>query len=113
MKLRLEDSTLRLRLSDEEVQQFAQTGHLASVVPLAPGPDGRLTYALQLADDDSTAAEQTLRVAYTPGTLSVLVPASLAQRWLAPDQIGLSATLRLTDGNELRILVEKDLGCRH
>jgi hypothetical protein len=113
VKLRIEDNTLRLRLSDEEVAQFAAEGRVASVVPLAPGPDGRLTYALQQTDDDSTAAAQGVRVAYTPGTLSVLVPASLASAWLEPEQISLNGTVDMADGQDLRILVEKDLGCRH
>ncbi|GAB3835556.1 DUF7009 family protein [Hymenobacter jeollabukensis] len=113
MKLRIEDNTLRLRLSDEEVAQFAHAGRVEAVVPLAPGPAGQFTYALQLTDDDSTAAAQALRVAYTPGSLSVLVPAALAQAWLEPAEISLAGTVDMTDGQELRILVEKDLGCRH
>ncbi|OON66985.1 DUF7009 family protein [Hymenobacter sp. CRA2] len=113
MKLRIEDNTLRLRLSEEEVAQFAAAGRVAAVVPLAPGPEGQLTYALQQTDDDSTAAAQTLRVAYTPGALSVLVPKALGQAWLGPEQISLTATVDMADGHDLRILVEKDLGCRH
>jgi hypothetical protein len=108
MKLRLEDNSLRLRLSAEEVAQFAQTGRVAAVVPLAPGPAGQLSYALQLVPDDSTAAEPGLRVAYTPGALEVLVPAALAHRWLPPEQISLETTVDLPDGQRLRILVEKD-----
>ncbi|GAB2940764.1 hypothetical protein GCM10027048_01440 [Hymenobacter coalescens] len=113
MKLRIEDNSLRLRLSEEEVARFAAAGRLATAVPLAPGPEGQLTYALQQTDDDSTAAAQTLRVAYSPGALSVLVPATLAQAWLQPDQVSLVGTVDVADGQHLRILVEKDLGCRH
>lgn len=113
MKLRFEDNTLRLRLSADEVAAFGETGHLAAHVPLAPGPEGRLTYALQRAPDDSTAAAETLRVAYLPGQLTVLVPETVARNWVASEEISLSATVHVADATELRILVEKDLGCRH
>ena len=113
MKLRFEDNTLRLRLSTEELATFGETGHLVSHVPLAPGPEGTLTYALQRAPDDSTAAAETLRVAYLPGHLTVLVPETIAHNWVASEEISLSATIRVADATELRILVEKDLGCRH
>ncbi|RTQ46735.1 hypothetical protein EJV47_20385 [Hymenobacter gummosus] len=108
MKLRLEDDSLRLRLSTEDLAQFAQTGRVAVTVPLAPGPTGRLSYALQQTPDSSTAAEQALRVAYTPGALEVLVPAALAQGWLQPGEVGLEGRLDVADGQTLRIIVEKD-----
>ncbi|MBO3271202.1 hypothetical protein F1C16_18585 [Hymenobacter sp. NBH84] len=113
MKLRFEDNTLRLRLSEEEVATFGETGQVASHVPLAPGPDGTLTYALQRAPDNSTAAAEALRVAYLPGRLTVLVPETVAHNWVASEEISLSATLHVAEATELRILVEKDLGCRH
>jgi len=113
MKLRLEDNTLRLRLSAEEVAAFAQTGRLLTTVPLAPGPDGAFTYALQRTPDDSTAAAAGLRVAYTPGSLTVLVPDTVAQHWVTTEEIGLSAQITMADVPDLRILVEKDLGCKH
>ena len=113
MKLRLEADSLRLRLSEEEVGEFARTGHLTTVVRLAPGAAGLLTYALQRTPDDSTAAAQGLRVAYLPGSLTVLVPDSVARRWTASDAISLSADVGNAETLGLRILVEKDLGCKH
>ena len=113
MKLRLEDNSLRLRLADAEVAEFAQTGHLTTTLQLAPGAAGQLTYTLQRTPDDSTAAAPGLRVAYLPGSLTVLVPDAVARRWTASDEISLSADLRTDETTELRILVEKDLGCKH
>ena len=113
MKLRLEANSLRLRLSAEEVAEFAQTGHLATVVRLAPGADGLLTYVLQRTPNDSTAAAQGLRVAYLPGHLTVLMPGAMARRWTTSDEIGLSVGAGGAETAGLRILVEKDLGCKH
>ena len=113
MKLRLEADSLRLRLSEEEVGEFARTGHLTTTLRLASGAAGLLTYALQRTPDDSTAAAQGLRVAYLPGSLTVLVPDSVARRWTASDEISLSADVGNAETLGLRILVEKDLGCKH
>lgn len=113
MKLRLEDNSLRLRLSAEEVGAFAQTGRLATTLQLAPGPGGQLTYALQRTPNDSTAAAQGLRVAYTPGSVTILVPDQVAHQWTGGEEISLSGEMSVADGADLRILVEKDLGCRH
>ncbi|MCC2545565.1 hypothetical protein LJY25_03845 [Hymenobacter sp. BT175] len=107
MKLRIEDNSLRLRLSEAEVQQFADQGRVACTVPLGPLPTDQLVYALERAE------QEEFQVIYEAGALTVTVPASLAQSWTSTDQNGLVATLPLASGQFLRILVEKDLDCRH
>ncbi|GGG38566.1 DUF7009 family protein [Hymenobacter glacieicola] len=107
MKLRIEDNSLRLRLSAEEVQQFADAGRVAAVVPLGPTPDESLTYALERAETEE------LRVTYGAGALTVKVPATLASHWTTTDQNGFSATLMVAEDQPLKILIEKDLDCRH
>ncbi|UPL48906.1 DUF7009 family protein [Hymenobacter sublimis] len=107
MKLRIEDNSLRLRLSEEEVQQFASSGRVAAVVSLGPAPEESLTYALERAESEE------LRVSYGAGALTVKVPAALAAHWTTTDQNGFSATLMVAEDQPLKILVEKDLDCRH
>ncbi|MCB2378493.1 hypothetical protein LGH70_12910 [Hymenobacter sp. BT635] len=105
MKLRLEANSLRLRLSEADAQQLAQTGRVAVAVGL-PGA-GPLTYALEQTEAPDFS------VSYAAGGLTVHLPAALARPWLGSEQNGLSATLPLEAGQALRILVEKDLDCRH
>ncbi|MCB2406529.1 DUF7009 family protein [Hymenobacter lucidus] len=107
MKLRIEDNSLRLRLSAAEVAQFTAAGRLESVVRLGPLPTDRLTYALEQVD----AAE--FQFSYAAGSLTVLVPAAAATAWLTTEQNGLSASVAVAENQALRILVEKDLDCRH
>jgi hypothetical protein len=106
MKLRIENDTLRLRLSEDEVHTFAHTGRVAATIHFGPGQ--QLTYALERSSD---AGE--VQVRYQPGALTVVVPAALAAAWASTDQNGFAQQLTLAQGQALRILVEKDLDCRH
>ncbi len=107
MKLRIEDNSLRLRLSEAEVHQFADAGRVAAVLPLGPTATDSLTYALERVETEH------FRVTYGAGAITVKVPATLANHWISTDQNGLSATLLLTESQTLKVLIEKDLDCRH
>lgn len=107
MKLRFEDHSLRLRLSEEEVQRFAEAGRVAVVVPLGPTAADSLTYALERVETEE------FRITHGAGAITVKVPATLANYWTSSDQNGLSATLMMAEDQPLKILIEKDLDCRH
>ncbi|MBD2769068.1 hypothetical protein IC235_14335 [Hymenobacter sp. BT664] len=107
MKLRFEDHSLRLRLSEAEVAHFAETGRVAVVVPLGLTVGESLTYALERADSEE------FRITHGAGAITVKVPATLAAHWTSTDQNGLSATLMMAENQSLKVLIEKDLDCRH
>lgn len=117
MKLRLEENSLRLRLSEEEVRQFARTGRVAYTLVFGPAPEQTLQYALEqlpeAAASGPVAADSAVRVRYSAGALAVEVPAALARNWTDTENIGFKASVLVAEGQELRILVEKDLDCRH
>ena len=110
MKLRIEDDTLRLRLSQVEVQEFAKKGRVAAVVHFGPGPQQQMTYALERAAEASASAVQ---VRFDSTGLTVLVPTAVATAWTSTEQNGFSENLPLAEAQHLRVLVEKDLDCRH
>ena len=110
MKLRLEDNTLRLRLSPEEVVDFHQAGCLETVVPLGLSVTDRLIYSLLR---DETAAGSAPSVSYRSGRMIVHLPASLADAWTSSEEVSLRGTAEVADNQILHILVEKDLGCKH
>ena len=112
MKLRLEEKSLRLRLSEAEIAQFAQTGRVAYTIVFGPGADQTLRYSLEKLPAAAAAAE-AVQVRYAAGALAVEVPAALAQEWTDTEKNGFSAQIIVAEGRELRILVEKDLDCRH
>ena len=115
MKLRIEDDTLRLRLSAGEVQEFASTGRVEGSVHFGHSPEQRLTYALERGSEPAQTLPQAepVQVHYEPGAITVLVPFALARAWVETDQNSFSHDLPLTEKQHLHILVEKDLDCRH
>jgi hypothetical protein len=115
MKLRIEDDTLRLRLSSGEVEEFARTGRVESFVHFGTTPEQRLTYALERGSEPAQTLPhaEPVQVHYEPGSLTVLVPFALAKAWVETDQNGFSHDLPLAENQRLHILVEKDLDCRH
>jgi len=111
MKLRLEENSLRLRLSEEEVRHFAATGQVVYTIAFGPAPGQTLRYSLErLPDATPTTAVQ---VRYEAGALAVEVPAPIARNWADTENIGFKAQVLVAEGQELRILVEKDLDCHH
>lgn len=107
MKLRIEDNSLRLRLSADEVAQFATAGRVAAVVHLGLTTTDSLTYALERAENEE------FRVTYGAGALTVKVPAALANHWTTTEENGLYATLMVAEDQPLKIVIEKDLDCLH
>ncbi|NVO30562.1 DUF7009 family protein [Hymenobacter lapidiphilus] len=109
MKLRLDETSLRLRLELEEVAEFATSGHLETAVPLGPGAAGLLRYSLERAAD-----VPVLTVRQEPGRIRVLVPTAQATAWAGSvEEISLRTKLEVAENQFLLILVEKDLGCAH
>ena len=115
MKLRIEDDTLRLRLSQGELDEFASTGQVEGAVHFGLAPEQRLTYALARGSEPAQTLPEAepVQVHYEPGALTVLVPFALAKAWVETDQTGFSHDVPLVENQRLRILVEKDLNCRH
>ena len=115
MKLRTEDDTLRLRLSQSELDEFASTGRVEGAVHFGLNPDQRLTYALERSSErpQTMPNEEPVQVHYEPGALTVLVPFPLAKEWVETDQTGFSHNLPLAENQYLRILVGKDQDYRH
>ncbi|QKG53202.1 DUF7009 family protein [Hymenobacter sp. BRD67] len=111
MKLRLEENSLRLRLSDAEVQEFAQAGRVAYTIVFGAGPGQALVYALEALP--ASAEAKAVGVRYEAGNLVVEVPAAEALAWTSTEKNGFSAQVRVAENRELRIMVEKDLDCRH
>lgn len=106
MKLRLHHHAVRLRLSQSEVAQFAQTGEVSMHLQIAPGQ--MLTYCLR-----QSATAQHLQATYEGNTFVMHVPSVLARQWADTDQVGLEATQPNGSAEGLHLLIEKDFKCLH
>jgi hypothetical protein len=99
MKLRLHDNSLRLRLSQSEVERLHDTGKVEEVVVFAPGK--QLGYTLETGSTEIAATLDNSRIVVT-------LPAAVAAEWIESDQTGIEASI-----GALRLLIEKDFQCLH
>ena len=96
MKLRIDGSSVRIRVRKSEVQRFAESGTVSECLAF---PGGRtLTFALQAANVPEPC------VVFDGGSLVVSLPHSVAMHWATGEAVGIYAPH--TAG--LGLIVEKD-----
>ena len=103
MKLRIKGSSLRLRLTQGEVRQLETRGEVTEQVQFGGG--AKLTYRLRTEE-----ASREISASYGDNIIDIRVPASAALTWSRTDQVTLSRSEPVADG-ELRIAIEKDWNC--
>jgi hypothetical protein len=108
MKLRIQGNSLRLRLSEEEGKQFAQTGRLEAAAAFGPGESQTLHYVLVRRE-----AIAGITADFTGHVITVYLPESAAAAWINNDEASLSGVVDNGTAQGLKILVEKDMDCRH
>jgi hypothetical protein len=106
MKLRIRGNSIRLRLTQSEVEHFAERGLIEEAVEFGTLKNQRFIYALII----STEIEVP-RAVLENNRISVLVPKSEAAQWTSTNQVGISAEQHLAEDKTLRILIEKDFAC--
>jgi hypothetical protein len=101
MKLRIQDDSLRLRLTRGEVDAL---GDGLAIERAAHFPGGQtLRYIVR-----SGAAAQHPQAAYSGDSIQITLPEARVKAWAASDEVGIEGQ----DG-PIRILVEKDFQCLH
>ena len=104
MKLRLRDSSIRLRLTRTEVQASGQGQRLEARTEL---PDGSaLRYALVVAIGGPVTAT------FVNGCLEVVVPLTEATPWAMGDAVSIES-IQPTPSGSCHLLIEKDFACLH
>jgi Family of unknown function (DUF7009) len=101
MKLRIQNDSLRLRLTRSEVARIARGLPVESTCRF---PDDRaLTYALVITD------EPALGSTLASGRIEVSVPRAAAAQWADSNDVALGAAPQQI--GRLQILIEKDFAC--
>ena len=104
MKIRIKDNSIRLRLTQAEVDSIRDNGLVTSATRF---PDGRaFLYALE-----SSPACVAPDASFSDSTISIRVPEADVLAWAATSQVSISGQQVLSDGGALSILVEKDFAC--
>jgi hypothetical protein len=106
MKVRISGNSLRFRVSRSDLASLQADVRIETVIHFAPEPDARFTYALE-----RSSSAQKLAVRYTPGEVTVLLPAAQANAWSATEQVGVYESLDIGHAERLDILLEKDFAC--
>jgi hypothetical protein len=103
MKLRIKGSSLRLRLTQGEVQQLQAQGEVAEQVHFGGG--ARLTYRLR-----TNLKDAEISATYGDNVIDIRIPEKAALTWARTEQVTLSHAEPVTAG-ELRVVIEKDWNC--
>jgi len=102
MKLRIKGNSIRLRLTQSEVQR------------LISGEAIQETTRFSLVDEFNYAIElwhlEIFQANFENGKLTVFVPTTEAKKWAETDQVSMEY-LQPNDVDGLKILIEKDFAC--
>lgn len=104
MKLRIQNDSIRLRLTRSEIDEL-QSGGLVSASTHFPGG-----MALRYSVESSPAAV-TLSASFSDNAVLVSIPETQVLGWAGSEQVGLEEQQLLAGGDRLHVLVEKDFHC--
>lgn len=105
MKLRIKGNSIRLRVGRSEVETLGRMGHVEDCIAFGLIPAETLRYRLQSSDRDE------IHAIFDNGCITVHVPHTIVSEWVGSDEVGLKGSQEVEDGDELKILIEKDFEC--
>jgi hypothetical protein len=103
MKLRIKGNSIRFRLNKSDVQQLSSEGYLEECTHFG---NATFTYAIQ-----SDEANAPMHARLETNKIILQVPETFVKGWPENDEVGLKGNMILPDGEDLRMLVEKDFVC--
>ena len=101
MKLRIQDNSLRLRLTQKEVARLGDQGAVESAIQFSE--HRVLRYSVSVSD-----SAERVSVHYEGDSICVFLPKAAAKLWANNHEV----TIEAFDSG-VRILVEKDFQCLH
>ena len=104
MKLRIRDNSVRLRLTQGEVDTLRDTGMVSARTAFPGGREFRY-------EVESSPASVNPGALLSGGKITVRLPESSVRAWANSDQVSISGEQQHKNGDKLTILVEKDFRC--
>ena len=104
MKLRVRDNSIRLRLTQTEVATAKDDGLVRGRVRF--GGNNSFEYVFE-----SSPATVKPEAHISNNVLTVRIPRLDVQQWAESEQVSIMSEQNLDDGDQLKILVEKDFVC--
>ena len=103
MKLRIKDNSIRLRLTQTEVEQIGNGDQIHNNLNF-PGGE-RVSYLLV------GSAVENPEIDYKDNRISISVPTEILTIWANSNEVSLLYELSLDHDNVLKLLIEKDFAC--
>jgi len=104
MKIRIRGDSLRLRLSQSDVQALDREGVVGDELHFPAGT--ALRCELRVVD-----GTDRLDAAFDRHTIGVTMPRAWARRLVDTDEVGVKSDVALEGGRTMVLLVEKDFRC--
>ena len=104
MKLRCTENSIRIRIRKSEIEQLIKTKRVEEVVRF--GNQVALTFALTI-----DASTQSVAASLVQNNLQISLPETIAQQWINSNQVGIEVNNKISEENNLHILIEKDFPC--
>jgi hypothetical protein len=106
MKLRIQGSSIRVRLTQSEVRRIADGGRVEQITALS-------SLAKLCSRVECSPHVQRPVAIFEDQCVTLQLPSMEARQWAESEQIGIEAEQPIGDGTSLRLLVEKDFDCLH
>lgn len=104
MKLKIEQNSIRLRLSEDDLERFVAEGALRESCSF--GSQMEFVFLLEVGGTSLSAS-------FDDRTLAIAIPRDMAETLTLGGGIGFERMQANDDGSTLEIVVERDLGRRH
>lgn len=103
MKIRIKDNSIRLRLTQSEINLLAKEGKVECQTYFSP--ESILFYAIETANVD------TVNASFEKNNITVFLPVLTAKNWIETEQVGIEYLSQTDENKNLKVLVEKDFTC--
>jgi hypothetical protein len=104
MKIRIKGNSIRYRLTKTEIARFGKNGYLEEKTEFLNGDE--FYYCLE-----RRPGIDNLQASFENNRITVFVPEKIAEEWTETERVGFDNTIRLGEGKELLLLIEKDFVC--
>jgi hypothetical protein len=103
MKIRIKGNSIRIRLTQTEVNIFGKEGYLEEATEFL---ENKLVYAIQSTNEVSELTANLLN-----NKITLMVPHAIANNWVNSELVGFQNNFKFGNNQELFLLIEKDFVC--
>ena len=104
MKIRIKGNSIRYRLTKTEIDTFRKNGWLEEKTEFLK--DSSFHYRLE-----KRPGIENMEASFSGNRICIFVPENIAAEWTTTDVVGFDTKMKIDEGKELFLLIEKDFVC--